>query len=1409
MVSPALFPVAYCRLDYNRELHAELQPYVWELCAVLALLTAFLRWLGQSRTVSCRLLSPGLQPRASRRAAALRVGAVRRAGAAHRLPALARSVPHCFLSLIVAWTTTASFTPSCSPTCGSCAPCWRCSPPSCAGSVSPELFWLSPGIQPRAVRRAATLRVGAVRRAGAAHRLPALARSVPHCFLTLFVAWTTTASCTPSCSPTCGSCAPCWRCSPPSCAGSVSPALFPDAYCRLDYNRELHAELQPYVWELCAVLALLTAFLRWLCQSRTVSCRLLSPGLQPRAARRAAALRVGAVRRAGAAHRLPALARSVPHCFLSLIVAWTTTASFTPSCSPTCGSCAPCWRCSPPSCTGSISPELFPVAYCRLDYNRELHAELQPYVWELCTVLALLTAFLRWLGQSRTVSCRLLSPGIQPRAAHRAAALRVGAVRRAGAAHRLPALARSVPNCFLSLIVAWTTTASFTPSCSPTCGSCAPCWRCSPPSCAGSVSPALFPVAYCRLDYNRELHAELQPYVWELCAVLALLTAFLHWLGQSRTVSCRLLSPGLQPRASRRAAALRVGAVHRAGAAHLAFLRWFGQSRTVLLCRLEYNRELYTELQPYVWELCAVLALRTAFLRWLGQSRTVSCLFLSPGLQPRAARRAAALRVGAVRRAGAAHRLPALALSVPHCFLTLIVAWTTTASCTPSCSPTCGSCAPCWRCSPPSCAGSVSPALFPVAYCRLDYNRELHAELQPYVWELCAVLALLTAFLRWLGQSRTVSCRLLSPGLQPRASRRAAALRVGAVRRAGAAHRLPALARSVPHCFLSLIVAWTTTASCTPSCSPACGSCAPCWRCSPRSCAGSVSPALFPVAYCRLDYDRELHAELQPYVWALCAVLAPLTAFLRWLGQSRTVSCRLLSPGLQPRAARRAAALRVGAVRRAGAAHRLPALARPALFPDAYYRLDYNRELHAELRPYVWELCAVLTLLTAFLRRLSQSRTVSCRLLSPGLQPRPPALRVGAVRRAGAAHRVPSLDRKQSRTVSCRLLSPGLQPRAARRAAALRVGAVHRAGAVSSPRSCAGSDSPVLFPVAYCRLDYNRELHAELHPYVWELCSVLALRTAFLRWLELGKFPSNITANTQGSYTWFSKGWREAFESGAQEPWVFRGGLTADLRRLLPIECTGDVLRPQTILNGLPLTIRPYTPADEEAVSTICHKTCRDGSDCSDLFPSDLQTLPADRLVAPFLTLAPELCMVIEDDEGCLPQDTDGAEVDIDYTEDKSDAVLDTKINGVKPEIVGYACAALNAKEFYKKQEIAWIPEMCKKYPEELTEREDLSPAAKECIRHFHKFSSSPRAPDSVVRSHPALLACCVLPAMRDPLAPARLVTCLLAALRANGVNGVHACINTTDQYLHQFYSKLGFVEIVREEGRVFLARSF
>ena len=52
-------------------------------------------------------------------------------------------------------------------------------------------------------------------------------------------------------------------------------------------------------------------------------------------------------------------------------------------------------------------------------------------------------------------------------------------------------------------------------------------------------------------------------------------------------------------------------------------------------------------------------------------------------------------------------------------------------------------------------------------------------------------------------------------------------------------------------------------------------------------------------------------------------------------------------------------------------------------------------------------------------------------------------------------------------------------------------------------------------------------------------------------------------------------------------------------------------------------------------------------------------------MVGGFLTLSPELCMVVEDEGG----------------------------------IVGYALAALNVKSYYQKLAISWIPELRMKYP--------------------------------------------------------------------------------------------------------------
>lgn len=97
--------------------------------------------------------------------------------------------------------------------------------------------------------------------------------------------------------------------------------------------------------------------------------------------------------------------------------------------------------------------------------------------------------------------------------------------------------------------------------------------------------------------------------------------------------------------------------------------------------------------------------------------------------------------------------------------------------------------------------------------------------------------------------------------------------------------------------------------------------------------------------------------------------------------------------------------------------------------------------------------------------------------------------------------------------------------------------------------------------------------------------------------------------------------------------------------------------------------------------------------------------------------------------------------------------------------VVGYVCAALDCKKFKLKQEVAWIPEMCEKYPKN-DDVKDLSKAAQECISYFHNFKeelefNSPQ--------HPSIMCCSLLPSVLDQSVSKRLITCVLAALRANG----------------------------------------
>ncbi|KAL1399122.1 hypothetical protein pipiens_008447 [Culex pipiens pipiens] len=324
----------------------------------------------------------------------------------------------------------------------------------------------------------------------------------------------------------------------------------------------------------------------------------------------------------------------------------------------------------------------------------------------------------------------------------------------------------------------------------------------------------------------------------------------------------------------------------------------------------------------------------------------------------------------------------------------------------------------------------------------------------------------------------------------------------------------------------------------------------------------------------------------------------------------------------------------------------------------------------------------------------------------------------------------------------------------------------------------------------------NKELCYDLFSYVWDIAAVLSMLSAYVKWLAMGNFPANINSYTQGGYTWFSKGWKETFTSGDQEPWVFRGGLVADLQRLIPLDVGNDLFLyklPETSAVNL-YTMRPYVYTDEAILLDVCNRTANDGEPVN-LGSDTLKNVLADRYLGPFLTIAPQLCIVAENN---------------------------------RSEVVGYACAAMDTKTFLRNIEQCWAPEMCLKYPLSILENgvppqeppssptgttAQANQLARDCILYFHNFKND--YPVAVLNTHPSILSTRILKPhlLEDDALGKRLVTVLLAMLRSNGSSsGVHVCIEQTDQFMYQFYSKLGFVELYREDGGdsvVYLGRNF
>ncbi|XP_030842099.1 protein O-GlcNAcase isoform X3 [Strongylocentrotus purpuratus] len=162
----------------------------------------------------------------------------------------------------------------------------------------------------------------------------------------------------------------------------------------------------------------------------------------------------------------------------------------------------------------------------------------------------------------------------------------------------------------------------------------------------------------------------------------------------------------------------------------------------------------------------------------------------------------------------------------------------------------------------------------------------------------------------------------------------------------------------------------------------------------------------------------------------------------------------------------------------------------------------------------------------------------------------------------------------------------------------------------------------------------NRSLLYDIYPYMWDMEIAVSMIGSFIKWLAVGLLPETSCGCMDVFYSWCTTNHKQAFLSGDNEPWMFRGGLTGEFHRMLTLESAADLLvrqQPRQVCSRV-FTIRPFLPKDEEAVYKMCSlKYSDDKADMKSF--DDYPRLLTDKYLGLFVTLSPEYCFVLEESE--------------------------------------------------------------------------------------------------------------------------------------------------------------------------------
>ena len=197
-----------------------------------------------------------------------------------------------------------------------------------------------------------------------------------------------------------------------------------------------------------------------------------------------------------------------------------------------------------------------------------------------------------------------------------------------------------------------------------------------------------------------------------------------------------------------------------------------------------------------------------------------------------------------------------------------------------------------------------------------------------------------------------------------------------------------------------------------------------------------------------------------------------------------------------------------------------------------------------------------------------------------------------------------------------------------------------------------------------------------------------------------------------------------------------------------------------------PFKLRRAEPADEPAAYNVCVETGDNGRGATHLYPDDPHAL-GRIFVGPYLALEPDLAFVLEDDQG----------------------------------VCGYLLGALDSHRFLDAYITKWLPPIQAAHPEPTGDPKQWTPAQKVHYEYYHPdmFLPEPYA------QYPSHLHIDLLPRAQGRRLGGDMMRALMDALAAKGSPGVHLGLGEDNARAEKFYRKLGFTELARNKGVLYL----